>query len=222
MSYFPTTDRMARARPSLSTTSSSNSSSSSTPWPYSSRPGSSPACYSSPSTTSSSPSSYNIQYGGHNPRHSRHSSNGTSYLPTPFGSSLLHSTSTSSFNAPSSYFSDDELLSLDLESTPLTSAHSPSRTKREMTTEEQVAAVREQLEREREGAKPEAWLQQRVPGQAAAALMEKRSRVVRFPADTRSSAAPSGSGSGRRTSGQQIKRRSVVISGTGRGSSRRD
>lgn len=83
--------------------------------------------------------------------------------------------------------------------------------KREMTTEEQVAAVREQVELEkgREGGKNEPWWLQGVPAQQAAVTgMEKRSRVVRFAGETR------------RSSGQG-KRRSVG-GGGGRGSSRRD
>lgn len=88
-----------------------------------------------------------------------------------------------------------------------------------MTTEEQVAAVRAQVEREREGLKPEGWWQQQPyhgigPGTAAtqaAAATEKKNRVVRFATD-----------SGRRSNAQSGgKRRSVVMTG-GKGSGRRD
>lgn len=96
-----------------------------------------------------------------------------------------------------------------------------------MTTEEQVAAVRAQVEKEREGLKPEAWWQ----AQQAGAVQEKRGRLVRFAGPGGAAAGGSGSGNagGRRTSGQVGgsggggKRRVVVMgSGNGRGSSRRD
>jgi hypothetical protein len=85
-----------------------------------------------------------------------------------------------------------------------------------LTTEEQVAAVRAQVEREREGMKPEAWWQ----AQAQEKGVEKKSRVVRFAGgEGRSSAAASA----RRSSAQGGKRRSVVmVGGSGKGSSRRD
>ncbi|KAF7505576.1 hypothetical protein GJ744_000656 [Endocarpon pusillum] len=214
--------RMTRTDSSSSTTSTaSNSSSISIPSPYnpSSQPGSSSASFSSSywpsssSTTCSSPSSYANRHS-----HSRHNSNGTSYLPTPFRSALLNSSSvaassssSSSYNPhsePSSYFSDDELLSLSLESVHLDGTSTVPNRKREMTTEEQVAAVREQVEREREGGKSEAWWSQGIPAQQPPVTgMEKRSRVVRFASETR------------KASGQG-KRRSVVMGG--KGSNRRD
>ncbi|ERF68691.1 hypothetical protein EPUS_05752 [Endocarpon pusillum Z07020] len=212
--------RMTRTGSSSSTTSTaSNSSSISIPSPYnsSSQPGSSSASFSSSywpsssSTTCSSPSSYANRHS-----HSRHNSNGTSYLPTPFRSALLHSSSVASSSSsshnphsePSSYFSDDELLSLNLESVHLDGTSTVPNRKREMTTEEQVAAVREQVEREREAGKNDAWWLQGVPAQQAPVMgMEKRSRVVRFAGETR------------KTSGHG-KRRSVVVGG--KGSSRRD
>lgn len=210
--------RMTRTGSSSSTTSTaSNSSSISIPSPYnsSSRPGSSSASFSSSywpssSSTTCSPSSYSNRHS-----HSRHNSNGTSYLPTPFRSALLHSSSvassSSSFNPhsdPSSYFSDDELLSLNLESVHLDGTSTVPTRKRELTTEEQVAAVREQVEREREGGKNDAWWLQGVPAQQAPVMgVEKRSRVVRFAGETR------------KASGQG-KRRSVIVGG--KGSNRRD
>ncbi len=78
-----------------------------------------------------------------------------------------------------------------------------------MTTEEQVAAVRAQVEREREGMRPEGWW-----GQAAG--LEKRSRVVRFAGDAVQ---------GRRISAQVsvgAKKRSVVMGGSGKSSRRGD
>jgi hypothetical protein len=215
----PSAIRMTRTGSSSSTTSSTSSDYSSSiaiPSPYNSasRPGSSSASFSSSYWSSSSAiSSPSSSYAGSS--RSRHNSNGTSYLPTPFRSSLLHSSSSNSIpTAPSSYFSDDELLSLSLEST-----HLSSTPQREMTTEEQVAAVREHVEREREreGMKPEAWWQNQGQNQVQNQVQaEKRSRVVRFAGESR----PSGSGSSRRGSGQ--KRRGVVVVGSGKGSSRRD
>lgn len=80
--------------------------------------------------------------------------------------------------------------------------------------------MREQLEREREAAKPEAWWQQRALGQQAPA--EKRSRIVRFAGDPKTSAT-AGLGSGtKRSGGGQGKRRSAVRNGSGQGSGRRD
>ncbi len=96
---------------------------------------------------------------------------------------------------------------MNLESVHLDGASTAPMIKHEMTTEEQVAAVREQVERERrrEGGKNEPWWLQGVPAQQAG--IEKRSRVVRFAGETR------------RSSGQG-KRKSVVAGG--KGSSRRD
>lgn len=83
-----------------------------------------------------------------------------------------------------------------------------------MTTEEQVAAVRAQVERERL-VKPEAWWQHQAGNPAA--VLEKRSRVVRF-ANERPAVG------GRRTSAQgaAAKKRSVVTGGAKGSSSRRD
>jgi hypothetical protein len=80
-----------------------------------------------------------------------------------------------------------------------------------MTTEEQVAAVREQVERERAGMRPEAWWQSQGVGQA-----EKRPRMLRFAGDGKAGAgAPSSSS--RRNVGQGKRR-----SGSGKGSGRLD
>lgn len=239
----PSAVRMTRTG-SSSSTSSTSSSFSAMSIPYnssSSRPGSSSASFSSSywpcssSSTASSPSSSSYT---HDASHSRHPSNGTSYLPTPFRSALLHSSSSSSSttnhhhthhsytSTPSSYFSDEELLSLTLDSPTHHHQHSAT-SPRELTTEEQVAAVRAQVEREREGAQPEAWWQvgcrpPPVSRYLAAPIQqqqqrlgaEKRSRVVRFVGEPR----PLPAARGKRRSAPST----VAVQGNGRGSGPRD
>lgn len=222
---LPTAVRMTRTGSSSSTTSTSSDSSSvfiPSPRKYTSestsRPGSSSSRYCPSSSTSPSSQTSSAYHSHHLHTHSRHCSSGTSYLPTPFRSSILHSAAAISSNAPSSFFSDEELLPPGLESTFLDPAPPMPR---QMTTEEQVAAVREQLEREREAAKPEAWWQQGAHGQQVAPA-GKRSRIVRFAGDPKSSATgASGSGS-KRSGGGQPKRRSLVRNGNGKGSGRGD
>jgi hypothetical protein len=126
-----------------------------------------------------------------------HSSTGPSSSASPSANAV-----------PSSYLSDDDLLSLSLESTHIGSVPSA---KREMTTEEQVAAVREHVERERAGMRPEAWWRSQGVGQA-----EKRTRMVRFSGDGKAGAGAPSSSSRRNVA--QGKRRS----GSGKGSSRLD
>lgn len=77
-----------------------------------------------------------------------------------------------------------------------------------MTTEEQVAAVRAQVESEREGLRPDGWWNQ--PN--AAAVTEKRNRVVRFAGDPNPA----------RRSGATGKRRNVVMASGARNGGRRE
>lgn len=180
--------RMTRTSSSSSTSSNTSSASLYFSSPYSAtRPSSSASPSSSfwscPSTSTSPSTSYVTASGSTSrPSHHRHMSNGTSYLPTPYRSSLLHSSSASSPSPQvrqetSSYISDDDLLALDFEPLPPPSDLNSDMMNTHMTTEEQVAAVRDQVERERRewGLRP-----QQAAGMAAFGPPVERKRTLRF------------------------------------------
>lgn len=82
----------------------------------------------------------------------------TSWTPSPYASCMLHSSSSQGWDA-SSYLSDDDLLSLD--SNPLPTSMppmetipsiQPQTTRKEMTTEEQIAMLREMQEKQEQSA----------------------------------------------------------------------
>ena len=184
--------RMTRTASSSSTSSTTSSASLylSSPFVSATRPSSSASFsssyWSSPSTsTASSPSTSYVTATGSTsrPSHHRHMSNGTSYLPTPYRSSLMHSSSASSPSPrvrqqqeASSYISDDDLLALDFEPLP-----PPSQINTHMTTEEQVAAVRDQVERER---KEWGLRSQQVAGAGAFGLPVEKKRTLRWAPET--------------------------------------
>lgn len=107
------------------------------------------------------------------------------WIPSPYRSCMMHSSSSSQgCDSSSSYISDDDLLALDnlpmppIE--PISSPTSPPRheqPKRELTTEEQIAMLREMQERE------QAQLQQRQRAQ--------QQRTVRFATEHKKPRRPS-------------------------------
>lgn len=108
------------------------------------------------------------------------------WLPSPYRSCMQHSSSSQGYetSSTSSYISDDDLLALDEISLPIerianiTSAPRMEQPKRELTTEEHIAMLREMQERE----------------QAANQYQRKPQppRTVRFASDSRKPRRPSG------------------------------
>lgn len=103
------------------------------------------------------------------------------WLPSPYRSCMTHNSSSQGYESSSSYISDDDLLAIDeltmppVEYIPLiTSApqQSVQQSKREMTTEEHIAMLREMQERE----------QAQVQQQRQRAQQQ---RTVRFAAEQR-------------------------------------
>lgn len=120
------------------------------------------------------------------------------WLPSPYSSCMMYrSTSSQGHESPptSSYISDDDLLALeDLDMPPIEHISNPTsaprqdqQPKREMTTEEHIAMLREMQEREQAHSQ-----QQRQRAQ--------QQRVVRFAAELRKSRRPSGLSQRRSTS----------------------
>ncbi|KAJ9650882.1 hypothetical protein H2198_009822 [Neophaeococcomyces mojaviensis] len=113
------------------------------------------------------------------------------WLPSPYRSCMLHRSSSQGYDhtSSSSYISDDDLLALDsdLAMPPMEQANiqpptSQPQPRKELTTEEQIAMLREQQERE------QAQLQ-------ALQAQQKRTmqqRTVRFATDQRKPRRPSG------------------------------
>ena len=183
--------RMARTGSNSSNISTSSTSSSvSIPSSYNHRcrADSTSADFSSP--WSSPPSGSMSTSSCYSYGHSRHNShNQTPYLPTPYRSALQHSCSSPGWSAtkesPSSYFTDSELISPGLQSV---FSDQPATTRHEMTTEEQVAAVRAQVEREREELPTDTmWRHQR-----RLLAMDKRARMTRYAGESSRQSSTSG------------------------------
>lgn len=125
------------------------------------------------------------------------SSSSTGWLPSPYRSCMLHSSSSSQGYNPStsSYISDDDLLALDdLAMPPIEYISSPTsaprQPQREMTTEEQIAMLREMQEREQEHASAKSKAQQQ--------------RTVRFAAEQKKTRRVSGASQRRSTTPRRV------------------
>lgn len=107
------------------------------------------------------------------------------WLPSPYRSCMIHSSSSQGYESSSSYITDDDLLALDalamppVEHIPSVSPAPQQQTKREMTTEEHIALLREVQERE------QAQLQQQQRQRA------QQQRAVRFATEQRKPRRPS-------------------------------
>lgn len=126
----------------------------------------------------------------------------TSWLPSPYRSCMLHSSTSSqgyTTSQTSSYISDDDLLALDdLAMPPIEYISSPTsaprQPKRELTTEEQIAMLQEMQEREQGSSQRRLQQQQ---------MMQQQQRTVRFAPEQRKTAT-------RRVSGASQRRATVT------------
>ena len=107
------------------------------------------------------------------------------WIPSPYRSCMQHSSSSqgSDYSSVSSYISDDDLLALDDIALPIERISNPTsaprqESRREMTTEEHIAMLREVQERE------QAQMQQQ--------RRQQQQRVVRFASEQRKPRRPSG------------------------------